>query len=82
MTQDLRSVRISPVVGATSLESVRCLSCGTVYGKPSGGGTLTRNPGCPGCGYVGWLSLTDRGEASPRGRSAAGPRQHQRATTG
>ena len=60
MAQDPPSARIYLVVGSNSLQSVRCLDCGIVYGKPSGGGTLTRNPGCPGCGYVGWLSLTDR----------------------
>jgi len=38
------------------LESVRCLECGAVYGKPSGGGTVEENPGCPACGYVGWLA--------------------------
>ncbi|MDX6422707.1 MAG: hypothetical protein QOI67_178 [Gaiellaceae bacterium] len=38
-------------------ESVRCLECGTVYGKPARGGTARLNPGCPECGYVGWLSI-------------------------
>ena len=38
-------------------ESVRCLECDTVYGKPSRGGTSNVNPGCPECGYVGWLSV-------------------------
>jgi predicted nucleic acid-binding Zn-ribbon protein len=36
--------------------SVRCLECGAVYAKPSGGGTVRENPGCPECGYVGWVS--------------------------
>jgi hypothetical protein len=39
----------------TVLESVRCLECGAVYAKPSGGGTALENPGCPDCGYVGWV---------------------------
>jgi predicted nucleic acid-binding Zn-ribbon protein len=39
----------------TVLESVRCLDCGAVYAKPSGGGTVRENPGCPDCGYVGWF---------------------------
>jgi hypothetical protein len=39
------------------LESVRCLECGFVYSKPAGGGTARQNPGCPECGYVGWLSI-------------------------
>ena len=38
-------------------ESVRCLECATVYAKPSRGGTARLNPGCPECGYVGWLSV-------------------------
>lgn len=38
----------------TVLESVRCLECGAVYAKPTGGGTVRQNPGCPECGYVGW----------------------------
>jgi hypothetical protein len=25
-----------------------------VYAKPTGGGTVQANPGCPDCGYVGW----------------------------
>jgi hypothetical protein len=53
------------------LESVRCLGCGAVYGKPAGGDTWVRNPGCPGCGYVGWLPLT---LPAPPTRSGAGPR--------
>lgn len=39
----------------TALESVRCLNCGKEYAKPTGGGTLATNPGCPQCAYVGWL---------------------------
>lgn len=42
----------------TVLESVRCLECGAVYAKPSGGGTVRQNPGCPDCGYVGWIAIT------------------------
>ena len=38
-------------------ESVRCLECGIVYAKPARGGTARLNPGCPECGYVGWLSV-------------------------
>jgi predicted nucleic acid-binding Zn-ribbon protein len=40
----------------TVVESVRCLECGAVYAKPSGGGTVRENPGCPDCGYVGWIA--------------------------
>lgn len=39
----------------TVLESVQCLGCGALYAKPSGGGTVRENPGCPHCGYVGWV---------------------------
>ena len=39
----------------TVLESVRCLECGAVYSKPADGGTVRENPGCPECGYVGWI---------------------------
>jgi hypothetical protein len=42
----------------TVLESVRCLECGSVYSKPAGGGTVRQNPGCPECGYVGWVLLS------------------------
>jgi hypothetical protein len=42
----------------TVLESVRCLGCGAYYGKPTGGGTARQNPGCPECGYVGWVGDT------------------------
>ena len=82
MAQDPPSARIYLVMGSDSLQSVRCLDCGIVYGKPSAGGTLRRNPGCPGCGYLGWLSLTDRQEASRHGRSVADPPQPLRATAG
>ena len=34
---------------------VQCLACGTVYPKPSSIGTAESNPGCPRCGYVGWV---------------------------
>jgi len=37
------------------VEGVRCLNCGAVYGKPRAGGTVRENPGCPDCGYVGWV---------------------------
>ena len=53
----------------TALESVLCLECGDVYAKPTRGGTLTMNPGCPHCGYVGWLPLTaPHVDTRPRGR--------------
>ena len=40
------------------LETVLCLECGSIYSKPVAGGTVMKNPGCPDCGYVGWIPLT------------------------
>jgi predicted nucleic acid-binding Zn-ribbon protein len=37
------------------LSPVRCLACGIVYPKPSSLRTAESNPGCPRCGYVGWV---------------------------
>jgi predicted nucleic acid-binding Zn-ribbon protein len=55
------------------LETVRCLECGFVYSKPAGGGTARQNPGCPECGYVGWLSTAvPVTQAFARRRSAVG----------
>jgi hypothetical protein len=39
------------------VDTVLCLACGTAYDKPVEGGTTTRNPGCPECGYVGWRAM-------------------------
>ena len=38
-------------------QTVTCLECGTAYPKPTNGSTTARNPGCPNCGYVGWLEV-------------------------
>jgi hypothetical protein len=58
----------------TVLESVRCLECGAVYSKPGDGGTVRENPGCPECGYVGWVVAGAPVTKEPRpSRSAAGP---------
>ncbi len=38
------------------VESVRCLECGAAYAKPRAGGTVRENPGCPECGYLGWVA--------------------------
>lgn len=48
----------------TVVESVRCLECGAVYAKPSAGGTVRENPGCPECGYVGWMAADSGGSFS------------------
>lgn len=39
----------------TRLDRVRCLDCGLAYAKPVDGGTVRENPGCPSCGYLGWI---------------------------
>lgn len=39
----------------TVLTRVRCLDCGNSYAKPAKGGTVEENPGCPRCGYLGWI---------------------------
>ena len=59
----------------TVLESVRCLECGAVYAKPSGGGTVQQNPGCPDCGYVGWVPLSAPPGADSRPRHFAEDRR-------
>jgi hypothetical protein len=62
----------------TLVESVRCLECGVTYAKPLGGGTVRENPGCPDCGYVGWMASSPHafGEDWLPYRSAAGPQPH------
>ena len=55
----------------TVLASVCCLECGEIYSKPVAGGTVEKNPGCPDCGYVGWIPLSIPQSSTPR-RSAAG----------
>jgi hypothetical protein len=53
-------------------ESVSCLECGTIYAKPTQGGTARANPGCPECGYVGWVSVNVRAGLQRPRRSDAG----------
>ncbi len=65
------------------LESVRCLECGSAYSKPAGGGTVRANPGCPECGYVGWISATiPFSRPSSRRRSAGDHPSHRSAQSG
>ena len=62
----------NPLVPALAVfESVRCLECGEVYSKPAAGGTVQKNPGCPTCGYVGWIPVSLPGERHGLHRSAA-----------
>jgi len=49
----------------SNVVSVRCLGCGEVYAKPLGGGTVRANPGCPGCGYVGWVIAPELTTSTP-----------------
>lgn len=57
---------------------VRCLDCGAVYAKPEGGGAAARSPGCPECGYAGWISGAPRVTATgPRDRPVADRRLHR-----
>jgi hypothetical protein len=64
------------------IERVRCLDCSTTYTKPAGGGTVHENPGCPRCGYLGWIATSvpnapavpDRSGADQRPRSVGRPR--------
>jgi hypothetical protein len=46
----------APSSNVVQIERVRCLECGTTYAKPVDGGTVHENPGCPRCGYLGWIS--------------------------
>lgn len=48
---------VEEVRALAALQTVRCLECGEVYAKPAAGGTVTKNPGCPACGYVGWIPV-------------------------
>ena len=69
--------------GATTItlvESVRCLDCGAVYAKPAGPGTVRANPGCPECGYLGWLAASiPFSRAGVQTRSVADPRRRRSA---
>ena len=56
-----------------TLEPVRCLQCGTGYEKPRGRGAFQDNPGCPSCGYVGWIMVSAPLER--HGEPASGPRR-------
>ena len=53
-------------------ETVRCLECSEVYSKPVAGGTVHKNPGCPVCGYVGWIPVSLGREPKEPYRSSVG----------
>jgi hypothetical protein len=56
------------------IERVRCLDCSTSYSKPADGGTVHENPGCPRCGYLGWIGTGVPTPPAAPGRSGADPR--------
>jgi hypothetical protein len=57
-----------PTSNVIQIDRVRCLECGVKYVKPADGGTVHENPGCPKCGYLGWISATIPASfASPAG---------------
>jgi hypothetical protein len=60
------------------LDRVRCLECSRTYVKPADGGTVHENPGCPRCGYVGWVPATLPSPDELR-RSGEDPRPPRRA---
>jgi hypothetical protein len=64
----------APFPSLLVLENVRCLGCSEVYSKPMGGGTVLKNPGCPSCGYLGWIPVSLPLEQRARRRSAEGRR--------
>jgi hypothetical protein len=64
----------SPHLALAVFESVRCLECGEIYAKPVAGGTVHKNPGCPVCGYVGWIPVKLPVEQPPRHSAADQPR--------
>ena len=62
----------------TVLARVRCLDCGNLYAKPSRGGTVEENPGCPHCGYLGWIpGAVDFNAAASPSRSVVDLRQRR-----
>jgi predicted nucleic acid-binding Zn-ribbon protein len=69
---------VTDLAGLVPIEPVRCLDCGEIYAKPCGGNTIRRNPGCPGCGYVGWISafVPVSADTAPR-RAGDGRRRHR-----
>jgi hypothetical protein len=60
-------------------ETVQCLECSAVYAKPRGGGTISTNPGCPHCGYLGWADVEPASAARRRVRFDA---DHPRTRSG
>ena len=55
--KEIESVTRLHALSTHGTQSVTCLECSTTYPKPVKGSTTARNPGCPNCGYVGWLEV-------------------------
>lgn len=60
---------------------VRCLDCGSAYTKPMGHGTAAANPGCPECGYLGWVPFSAEGTVAAAPLRRGSPAAPVRATT-
>jgi hypothetical protein len=61
--------------GPAQIETVKCLACGALYAKPSRGGTVRANPGCPECAYVGWVLAPSLTRPEPRRFAGDPPRR-------
>jgi hypothetical protein len=66
--KDVESVSRLHAISRHGTQTVTCLECNTTYPKPVNGGTTARNPGCPNCGYVGWLEVEVTVRVGPGGR--------------
>jgi predicted nucleic acid-binding Zn-ribbon protein len=62
----------------STVVTVRCLDCGELYSKPLGGGTVRANPGCPECGYVGWVLAPELPTTAGEPSRYAGDRRRRR----
>jgi ribosomal protein S27AE len=67
---------VGRVDNVIQLDRVRCLECGTKYVKPADGGLIDENPGCPRCGYVGWIATKLPLSRAARRRFGAGRPPH------
>lgn len=67
----------SDVRRLTVLTRVRCLDCGLAYAKPTEGGTANENPGCPRCGYLGWIPAAVEITGTPPSRSVVDLRRRR-----
>ena len=68
----MRSLEPPKVTNLETTVQVHCLGCAAVYVKPGGGGTISANPGCPLCGYLGWATEAQISAARRRGRFGGG----------